>query len=344
MRKPSNSRKRASLSEEELARREAARRRSSVPDITSPGGTLYPSRDPSATGRSRSANRPGNGPTGHPQRQRSYTSGQSPYYSSPSHRPSQNTSSQWHDSNTSVDRSSRRESRYQRNPSSGSRISTASDESSEDSYRAGKPRPSDEDGSRRRPKWGSSLMPSFFLSNSKRRHSSDGRVPTLKNDKRSPRRGESIRKYKTEGPEYPSPQRNFQSQGDRPPGGVRFSNTFNPADTPMRPEDKGYPPPPPPGAYRYSEPQPNVPPVLQATNPNGPGMSYVPPNAPNVPPAMSNFEARKQGLPVRIATSSGVNGRRYASPETRSAIEPGTTTSRRDRASSWRNSATSAVM
>ena len=59
-RKPSGGHKRTSLSEEELARREAARRRSSVPNIVTPGAFPRADRD-SSYSRSHSANRPNSG-------------------------------------------------------------------------------------------------------------------------------------------------------------------------------------------------------------------------------------------------------------------------------------------
>ena len=357
--RPSQGRRSGSRSQEELARmeaaREAARRRRSVPDIASPGGTLYSEKEAARKARSRSANRPGSGPEVHQPRQHSFGNLQSQYYPPPPQRQSHSVSANRHSSNTSVDRGDKREKRYHRNPSSGSRAETVSDSSSEASYPSPRPRTSDEDSTKRKPRWGSSIMPSFFLSNSKRRHSSDGRVPTLRNRK-SPQRGESIRKYKTEGLENPPLGRFQDGPPDRTPNNVRFSNAPNTNNVPVRPQDPAYPPPVPPSSYRYSDPQaqsqphsyPN--PNAQPFKPNPPSMNYIPPTPPNVPntPLMNtanHFEARKQGLPIRVQTVhnvNGVNGRRYPPPETRSAVEPAMMT-RRDRTSSMRNPATSTV-
>lgn len=346
VRRPSpNFRRRESVSEEELARqaaaREAYRRRSSVPDIASPGGTLQSQRESLAKSRSRSANRPKSGDFGH-QRQRSYTAAQTQYYPPPSPRVPPNTQSRREESHESSDSSRRRYQPSDRERPSASRSSTASDNDSDDSYvDRRKPRSGGEDSTKRRSRWGSSLMPNFFLSNNKRRHSSDGRVPTLKADSSSPRRNNSIRKYKTDGPEH-SPSSRQPDLPERPVNGVRFSNSFNPNEVPVRPDGTAYQqaPPPPPSSYRYSESQTNYPPPhIPNSRP-----AYVPPMEP-APLGMPNshFEARKQGLPVRVSTVSGVNGRRYMPSEAKVPDDP-VQFPRRNRTSSMRNFATSTVI
>lgn len=348
VRRPSpHSRRKDPSSEEELARqaaaREARRRRSSVPDIASPGGTLYGEKEPPNKSRSRSANRVKSNEFSPHQRQRSYTSAQPHYYPPPSPRGPPTVRSRRQESHESSDSSRRRYQPDDRERPSASRSSTASDEGSDDSYAdRRKSRSSGEDSTKRRPRWGSSLMPNFFLSSNKRRHSSDGRVPTVKVDSSSPRRNNSIRKYRTEGPEY-SPSGRQLNLPERPVNGVRFSNSFNPNEVPVRPDGTAYQqaPAPPPSSYRYSEPQANVYPSPHTPNSRPLYPSPIDAISPGV--SSNHFEARKQGLPVRISTVSGVNGRRYAPPEPKSAEEPAAF-SRRDRTSSMRNFATSTVI
>lgn len=342
VRRPSpNFRRRESLSEEELARQAAARgarqRRSSVPDIASPGGTLYNEKDSMSKSRSRSANRPKSGGYNYHQRQRSYTSAQPHYYPPPSPRVA---SSRRQESHESSDIPRRRYHPNDRPPTS--RSSTASDVDSDNSCNEPrKSRSSGEDSSKRKSRWGSSLMPNFFLSSNKRRHSSDGRVPTLKDDLSSPHRNNSMRKYKTEGPERSAPGRS-PVMPERPSNGVRFGNASNPNEVPVRTDGTPYQqaPPPPPTSYRYSDPQANIYPA-----PHLPNIRPVyPPPSEAIPPCIphNHFEARKQGLPTRIATVSGVNGRRYAPPEAKGPEEPAAF-NRRNRTSSMRNFATSTV-
>lgn len=337
---------RDSLSEEELARREAIRRRSSVPDVVSPGGTPMSEKQAAMKARSRSAVRPVS--QGGHVRHRSNTGTSNRYQASPvPPRPA--------GSNTSIERSNRRrDPRHDRNISSGSRPDSADDASSEESYRRHKS--SEEEDTKRRSRWGASFMPSFFLSKHQRRHSSDGRVPTLNNNKRSPRRSESIRKYKTEG--SPDPRGRYLDQPpERSSSGVRFNDAFNRSDHPPRPDEAAYAPPP--SSYRYSEPHPNAfppPPVnpnmnSNAPKPNIPSVNQIPPTPPNGYPVPApnyfaanspQLSAKKDGQPLRVATVSGVNGRRYAPSETQSAIEP--SLRRRDRTASMRNPATSTVL
>lgn len=349
-----------SRSEEELARmdaeREAARRRRSVPDIVSPGGTLYSDKEAARKARSRSANRPVSDSHRYHQRRESERTD----YPPSAHRASNSVSSHRHSSSTSIERPEhgpRRDKRHLRDPSLVSRMETASDASSEDSTPVRPPRPIEDDNTKRRSRWGSSLMPSFFLSNNKRRHSSDGRVPTIKDDRRSPQRSESIRKYKTEGPEYHSHSRPMDPLPERTPNGVRFANVDNPAERPSRSSDGSHPPPPPPSSYRHPEAQPYYPPP-QSTASMPPKLNYVPPTPPQpspalqhpsgvpVLPASTHFEARKQGLPVRISTVSGVNGRRYAPPDARNMPDPQSPVmiNRRQRTSSMKNPLTSTVI
>lgn len=348
--------RRESLSEEELARREAFRRRSSVPDVISPGGTPLSEKEAAFKARSRSAQRP----VTHKVHARQWSNTGTPrqHHASPiPPRTSDSISSRRHGSNTSVEHSNRRrDPRHDRNISSGSRYDSADDASSEESYRSRRHKSSEEEDNKRRPRWGASLMPSFFLSKHQRRHSSDGRVPTLNNDKRSPRRGESIRKYKTEGQSAPR-GRHLDSRQERSSSGVRFNDAFNRGDHPSRPDEAAYAPPP--SSYRYAEPHPNAfPPPSPAPNMNPnvpktniPNLNQIPPTPPNVPavPAPTYFAAnppqinsRKEGFPLRVSTVSGVNGRRYAPAETQSAIEP--TLRRRERTASMRNPATSTVL
>lgn len=354
--RPTHPQRRGSVSEEELARREAIRRRSSVPDVISPGGTPLPEKEAAKQARSRSAVRPVTH-SGHG-RQWSNTGTPKHYHASPAPpRTSDGISSRRHGSNTSVERSNRkRDPRHDRNISSGSRPDSADDASSEESSRSRRHRSSEEEDSKRRPRWGASLMPSFFLSKHQRRHSSDGRVPTLKNDKRSPRRGESIRKYKTEASAEPR-GRHLDPPPDRSSSGVRFNDVFNRSDHPSRPDEAAYAPPP--SSYRYAEPHPNAfPPSAPNASinpnlpkPNIPNVNQIPPTPPNgqtVPPP--NYfaanppqpSARKEAQPLRLAAVSGVNGRRYIPTETQSATEP--TLRRRERTASMRNPATSTVL
>lgn len=347
-----------SRSEEELARmsaeREAARRRRSVPDIVSPGGTLYSDKEAARKARSRSANRPVSDSHRYHQRRESERN-----HPPSGHRASQSISSHRHSSSASVERpdyTPRRDNRNYRDASSGSRVETASDASSEDSLPRRSPRRLEDDKASRRTRWGSSLMPSFFLSNNKRRHSSDGRVPTLKDDRRSPRHNESIRKYKTEGPEYhpsaqpmnPIPERN----------GVRFANAEHPSDLPPRSSDGTHQPPqPPPSSYRFPDAQAYYPPPQVSSN-VAPKLNYISPTPPLQPPSLqhvsgmpilpssNNFEARKQGLPVRVSTVAGVNGRRYAPQDARNLHDPQSPVmiNRRQRTSSMKSPMTSAVL
>ena len=339
-------RRRESTSEEAIGRqeaaREAARRRSSVPDIITPGGTPLRAKD-TRDARSRSANRPKSGDYGNRPNQQPYTGLRPAYYPPPQLRPVSGGKPPRDDRKRSSKPKSPYGNQYERTRSFNSRSSTASDAESEnfnvDRYKS---RSSEEENSKRRSRWGSSLMPSFFLSNSKRRHSSDGRVPTLNRDQRSPRRGDSIRKYKTEGTEFPPPERLSN--------GVRFSNVqFDPNVAPARPDTSTYQqPPPPPTSYRYSEPQPTVYPAPHIPNmrPSFPIPSDAIPNQPPIfgqPMPNNHFEARKQGQPVRVATVGGVNGRRYAPIDASSPNEP-VAFNRRNRTASMRNPVTSTVI
>jgi len=347
--------RRDSLSEEELARREAMRRRSSVPDVISPGGTPMSEKGVAMKSRSRSVNRPVTY-NGHV-RQWSNTGTPKHYHGSPlPPRTSDGISSRQHGNNYSSERSNRRRDPWpDRNTSSGSRPDSADDASSEESYHSRRHKSSEEEDTKRRPRWGASLMPSFFLSKNQRRHSSDGRVPTLKNDRRSPRRGESIRKYKTEGP-VDSRGHYLDFPPDRSSSSVRFNDVFNRGDHPSRSDEAAYAPPP--SSYRYSEPHPGVfppPPVNPNMNPNLPkpnipNVNQIPPTPPNGHPIPTpnyfasnppHLNSRKEGLPIRVATVSGVNGRRYP-PETQSAVEPNLR--RRERTASMRNPATSTML
>ena len=349
--RPPHGQRRESLSEEELARREAMRRRRSVPDVTSPGGTPLLDKATAEKVRSRSAARPVTH-SGHV-RQRSDTGAHSPYQTSPL--PPRPTGS-----NTSIEHSKRRrDPRHERNISSGPKPDSADDASSEESYPARKHKSSEEEDNRKRSRWGTSLMPSFFLSKQQRRHSSDGRVPTLNSNKRSPRRSESIRKYNTESQVDPRGRR-MNNVNERSPSGVRFNDAFNHSDHQPRP-DEAYAPPP--SSYRYSEPHPNAfpPPPPNPTvksnlnsnplKPNVPNVNYIPPTPPNGQPTPTHnyfaahpplHNARADGVPLRVSTYHGVNGRRYPPAETQSALEP--TSRRRDRTSSMRNPATSTVL
>lgn len=346
-RRPIYGQSRDSLSEEELARREAVRRRSSVPNVISPGGTPMMERQAAMKARSRSAVRPAS--QGGHVRQRSSTG-------TPIHYPAAPIMSRPTDSSIPVEHSNRkRDPRHNRNISSGSRPDSADDASSEDSYRSRKHKSSEEEDTKRLSRWGSSLVPSFFLSKHQRRHSSDGRVPTLNNSKRSPRRGESIRKYKAEVP-ADSRGRYVDQPAERSSSGVRFNDTSNRGDHHPRPDEAAHARPP--SSYRYSEPHPNAfpsPPVNSNTNSNAPkanipNVKQIPPTPPNgysVPPqnyfaANSSHLNAKEGLPLRVATVSGVNGRRYAPSGTQSAVEP--SVRRRDRTASLRNPATSTVL
>ncbi|KAK5099788.1 hypothetical protein LTS08_005503 [Lithohypha guttulata] len=356
VRRPSNVRRGESRSDEELARleaaREAARRRSSVPDIASPGGTLYSEKEAARKTRSRSANRPVS--DGH--RYQPPPGPDKVYTPASNHRSSHSVSSHRHSSSSvSVDRSSGRNRRSRRDASSGSRVDTASDVSSEDSYHARPPRPAEEENSQRRTRWGTSLMPSFFLSNSKRRHSSDGRVPTLQDQKRSPRRGNSIRKYRTEAVEQPPPNRQFDPPQDRASSNVRFVKVPSNSGPAQRPSETAHQQPiPPPSSYRYPEPQPYFPPP-QAPGSNVPNIHYIQPTPPPLPlqtgpgqpvsMTSNHFEARKQGVPIRLSTVSGVNGRRYAPSDARNNVDPSPVmTNRRHRTSSMRQPAMSTTM
>lgn len=368
----SDPRRKTSSDEEKLARQEAARRRSSVPDVLSPGGTNYSrdfdDREQARKSRSHSANRH----VGHPEKERRRprsNTGSPAYHQSPlrEYRQSQNSPQTRYGSENSLDRPLQRPSkpRHDRDRSSTSRLSTEEDASSEESYPTRKIRSSGEDEKGRRSRWGASLMPSFFLSSNKRRHSSDGRVPTIKeNNSRSPRRSDSIRKYATEGPSSRYLNSIPDRHDERSSSGVRFQpNVFDPVDTPRRPplpsgEAVTSAQPTRPSSHRYSEPQPTYQPPLDIPNPISsgnvdalpPSMSqktyYPPPASANTSlprvDSMHNPEARKQGLPVRVSTVSGVNGRKYAPNsagvmETRSAIEPNLGRTRRGRTGSMRN-------
>lgn len=339
-RRPSGSRRRPSMSEEDLARFEAARRRSSVPDILSPGGTpLYPEeRELADKVRSHSSSRT----TGSGQRPRASTSApmyqyprpeRAAYHSPPSRR----------DHGEPMDRDRRRETRFSRNVSTSSRPASSSGSSIEENYRPRKPRPS-EDERPRRPRWGSSLMPSFFLSSSKRRHSSDGRVPTLSSEKAdSPRRSDSTRKRRPDGLSDPY-------AGRSPNRASRSNQRFSDFELPTRPEEPPYATPP--SSYRYSEPQSNLYQSSFASPngraPNGPYGSQPPPAGPPSNPhpsfeaSFTSPEARKYGVPLRVNTMGGVNGRRYVPTDARSVIEPRTV--RRDRTASLRNPATASAI
>lgn len=346
-RRPSSSRRRQSTSDDDLAKF-AARRTSSVPDVLSPGGTpLYPEeRDSVDKVRSHSSTRT----TGSAQRPRANTSAPMYQYPPPERHPYQNLPSR-HDRRDSVEGDRRRDSRHSRNyssHSSRSRPISSSGSSTEDDYRSRKSRLPDDERARK-PRWGSSLMPSFFLSSSKRRHSSDGRVPTLRNDKpRSPRRADSIRKYRSDGP----PESYIGRSPNRVPRSNGRSNDF---ELPLRPEEPPYTNPP--TSYRYSEPQVNSyqPPHLappQRTPYTPYGAQPPPPPPPNEPPrnphpsfeaSFTNPDSRKYGAPLRVNTMGGVNNRRYVPSDNRSAVEPRMMT-RRDRTASLRNPPTASVL
>lgn len=337
-RRPSGSKRRTSMSEEDLAKVEAARRRSSVPDILSPGGTpLYMSeRDPAEKVRSHSSNRT----TSSGQRPRASTA--TYQYPRPERASFQNPPPR-RDNGESMDRDRRRDARHLRNFSSSSRPGSSSSSSTDDNRRSRKPR-SSEDERPRRPRWGSSLMPSFFLSNSKRRHSSDGRVPTLSSEKgRSPRRSDSIRKSRSDGPSDPH-------LGRSPNRTSRSNPKYNEFEMSPRPDEQPYATPP--SSYRYPEPQ-SSPYQASYAPPKGrtPSATYGSPYSPTGPPnnqppsfeaSFTSGEARKYGAPLRVNTMGGVNGRRYVPADSRSSVEPRNV--RRDRTASLRNPATASVV
>lgn len=367
--RPPNSRLNPNSEAEERARQEALRRRRSVPDVLSPGGTNYHQnvgdRKAARSARSRSANRPMNYPGGEQLRPRSNTG--SPAYSpfpTTGYNPQQNNSQTRYGSNTSLDRPEQRppQPRRDRDWSSTSRPSTEEDVSSEDSYPTRKPKQSGDEVKQLQSRWGASIMPSFFLSSSKRRHSSDGRVPTIQVDKsRSPRRSNSIRKYATEGPSPRSSNVTPDRRDERSSSGVRFQpNSFGPADSPRRPpphlaENTASAHSTPPSAYRYPEPQPTYPPPLNVPNSNlnvnmnvpppppplPQNMYFPPPASPNVGlsrvDSMNNFGARGPCLPSRIATVSGVNGRRYAPGSPAQATDPNSRRTERAKTVSMRS-------
>lgn len=368
--RPTSIKRRTSSEEEAAARREAVRRRSSVPDVLSPGGTNYYEKmdDRTATSksiRSQSANRPVDHPQREQARPRSNTGASQTYqYPNQAYGRQQSASRNHYGSSNSLDRPPPRPARTQRERdySSTSRPSTEDDVSSDDSHSRRKHRSSDDDRPRRS-RWGSSLMPSFFLSSNKRRHSSDGRVPTVQEyvGRSASRRKDPIRKIATDGhpPQYfnPSPVQ----RDDRSATGVRFQpNPFNPADRrPVAPvDDNGYKPAQPPSSYRYSEPYPtyqppmNIPNTMPNSNLSGQSPNFNPYYSPSPVSAgisrvdsMKNFEARKQGLPTRVATVGGPNARRFppnsAGSDTRGMNEILTN---RQRTASMRNMGVSSMV
>lgn len=339
-RRPSSTKRRTSMSEEEIQKLEAARRRSSVPDILSPGGTplFMADRETAEKVRSHSSGRT----AGSGQRPRASTT--SYQYPRPE-RASYQSPPRRRENTESMERDRRRDTRHSRNFSSTSRQSSSSGSSADGNRRPRKPRSSEDDRSRR-PRWGASLMPSFFLSSSKRRHSSDGRVPTLGNDKgRSPRRSGSVRKDRPDGPSDPY-------MGRSPNRASRSNPRFNEFEMPNRPEEPPYATPP--TSYRYSEPQvspyassPYMTPKGRVPSAAYPSQYSPPGTAPNPHPSFeasfTNGDARKYGgTPLRVNTMGGVNGRRYVPADTRSSIEP--RNGRRDRTASLRNPATASAI
>ena len=344
---------RGSSQDDEQARLAAYRRRSSVPDLPSPqpGSAERPShwdssRKKDRKARSHSATRPPKH-----SRQRSHTTSTPDKNTRPTDTPSRRQG------NNPIEQYSRPNSRpssqqqnhnHRQRPSGGRPItpstvnefsgSEASSEASQ-SGRHSRQRKTDEDRQSRK----SSLwVPSFLRGSHKRRHSSEAGVRKIEAAKPpAPLRPEYYPKRHNTASNLATPETappvmpiHFHRQATQPNPGVRFRNDMfdqeamqsapeSPAVQPVMPPN-GLPPP----AIRYPEPQPHHAYPTQQME----GMSMATPIASRESSSGSGTDrryhssnewdknaARKAGQPLRVATVTGVSGRKYASQDPNSA-------------------------
>ena len=328
--------------EDEQARLAAYRRRSSVPDIVSPGiasadrsshWEVDKKRDRKA--RSHSAQRPP-----HHVRQRSHTASTPDRSSKHGHSPpSRRTGTNLVDE--SSNRPNSRPVSSHHNPQHQSRHSggqgqpsvndnTGSEASSEESRNGSRPharRPEEPDRDRRR----SSLWPPSFLKSNKRRHSTEAPQRRLEAKPALPARSEY----------YPPPPLQKQAQhpppvlqpNSRPVSGVRFRDDMfannsprasvpgtpilhppTPQSLPFDPRLQNQPPP----TIRYPEPPPpSAYPTHQMDNINLAPLTRESSGSSGTDRRhhsgadWDKHMQRKSGAPTRVATVSGVSGRKY---------------------------------
>jgi hypothetical protein len=330
---------------DEQARLAAYRRRSSVPDIVSPGpgaerGSHWdPNTPQERKARSHSATRS----PGH-HRQRSHTTTATDHH----HRPPESPAASKRYGSTpdgSRPTSSRPSSRQYpqtrppgRRPKSPSTVDedTGSEGSSESSQTGHhrRLRRSDEERPSRTSLW----VPSFLRPSHKRRHSSEGRVRSIEGPKEDPKPPLPLRpEYYTSKRQHFTPPIVPQTHAppvmppaQRPPpqGGVRFRSDMFDDAMHSAPESPATNPPPaangvPPPSIRYPEPMsPNAGyPVQQLED-----MSMLGQTASRESSGGSGNDrryhsgsdwdrnARKTGQPVRVTTVTGVHGRAYPEP------------------------------
>ena len=340
-----------------LANKAAYRRRSSVPDLPSPvpAGADRGSHWDSSTrkerqARSHSASRPAQH-----SRQRSHTTTTPDRYApkkheSPSHRNSSHPLDQRsyaHSRPTSSQQQSHHRPRPSAPPKSASTLdeTTGSEGSSEASQngRYSRQRRSDEERKSRSGLW----VPSFLRSSNKRRHSSEAGTRKIEAAKPQPPVPAPLR------PEYYAPKGQHiapamvapgaappvmpvhsHRQPAQPSSSVHFRNDMFDNDarhaTPKSPaaqpvmQPNGLPPP----AIRFPDAQPHSPYPMQQME----GMSMAAKTASHESSGGSGTDrryhsgsdwernaARKAGQPLRVATVTGVSGRKYANADPASA-------------------------
>jgi len=326
-------------SQEEAARLDAYRRRSSVPDLPTPppigterGSHWDASRYEARKARSHSAHRPKQG-----QRQRSYTAGSSPQppsshdhhaSHSPAHRHSSNPSSL----PSSSFRPGPHDYRQHRPRVSGGRPhspstideTSASDGSSETSPVASRGKSKNDGRASRR----NSLWPPSIFQTHKRRHSHD-----TAHRKRQETPPPPIPPRRPEPPNTRAPQ--FQP-GTRNISRPHFrDNMYDPSQPPIpAPESSSSAPPPPPPPLdprvvqhpRYPEPAPRTDAFVDLGANIGHPLTRESSDSSNERghQQYSDWDRRPQrmvGAPIRVSTMTGVNGRSYARPEPKSAME-----------------------
>lgn len=286
--RPSSSKQRRSVSKDadRERRMEAMRRRSSVPDALSPETAARTDRTELRKARSHSAKRA----------ERDERWEDATRYASAGHSPS-------------ISRvSGGNPTRY----SSGSRGNSASDTNSDDSYslsqRQRRNKSSDEDNEKRKSQRGSSLLPSFFLSSNRRRHSSDGKIPALPHrDGRNPPSDTALQPDRR-------PRRNIDN-----PSNLRFHNPVSAmSDTGLhtatahhRSDSQGRNHPAHgvaafthgPSNMQYTPYTPHTPQVDA-----NPRVNVTTPNGTNEPASAAGWKGTR---PTRVATKSGAQTRSY---------------------------------
>jgi hypothetical protein len=310
-------------SAEDQARLDAYRRRSSVPDLVSPMPVPVPvsndrpshwdpQRRQPRKARSHSAQRPVQNP-----RQRSHTTStpdrqNKPHSAHSHHRP---PSQQW----------SSYRPRQSDVRASHSRNNSASDASSENSHLDRKSRPQREESPKRRR---DSLWPPNFFKSHRRRHSSDaGKIEPPPPKPPAPMRPEYYKRKSTAQPQpaqspYGAAMPVYAPHAQRPPNGVRFRDDIftvphHPVSDQANPLGSGYdarnglaPP-----TVRFD--QASAFPEISRESSSGSGTDRR---------HHSDWERSAQrgaGMPVRVATVSGVGGRRYVNSSPVEPVHPG---------------------